>query len=368
VAVIARARRSLALKLFAGELLVIVAGALTLLLVAISLGPSLFRGHVRNALGYVPEDVAHHLDRAYDDATLVSLGIAVGAAVVAALAINLIVSIRVVRPVRVLATAARHIADGAYEARVPAEGADEIGVLAGAFNEMATSLEASERRRRELLSDVAHELRTPLATVQGYVEGIADGVVQPTDATWSDLRSALQRLHRLADDLQAVSRAEERQLDLHLQRTAPAEIVEAAARAALPEFETKGVELIVRAEPRLPQVEVDRDRIGEVLANLLENALRHTAAGGSVVVSAARGGEQIELAVTDTGEGIATEHLERVFERFFRSDASRTRARGGSGIGLTIARAIVEAHNGTMRAESAGLGRGASFVVSLPAA
>ncbi len=218
---IGRARRSLVLKLFAGELLVIVAGALTLLLVAVSLGPSLFRDHIRSALGYVPEDVARHLEHAYNDATLVSLGIAVGAAVVAALAINLVVSIQVVRPVRALATAARHVAGGAYEARVPSDGTDEIGVLADAFNEMAASLESSERRRRELLSDVAHELRTPLATVQGYVEGFADGVVQPTEATWSDLKSALQRLHRLADDLQAVSRAEERQLDLHPQRTAP---------------------------------------------------------------------------------------------------------------------------------------------------
>jgi two-component system sensor histidine kinase BaeS len=366
--VLRRARRSLLLKLFAGELLVIVAGALTLLVVAVSLGPSLFHDHVRSALGYVPEDVARHLDMAYDDATLVSLGIAVGASVIAALAINLIVSIRVVRPVRALASAARHVAEGAYGARVPAEGADEVGVLAGAFNEMAASLEASERRRRELLSDVAHELRTPLATVQGYVEGIADGVVRPTEATWSDLKSALGRLHRLADDLQAVSRAEERQFELHLRRTPSGEIVEAAARAALPGFEAKGIELLVRVEPRLPSVYVDRDRIGEVLANLLENALRHTPAGGQVVVSAAHDGDHVELAVADEGEGIAPEYLGRVFERFFRSDASRTRARGGSGIGLTIARAIVEAHRGSIQAESEGLDHGARFVVRLPAA
>lgn len=364
---LAKARRSLVLKLFAGELLVIVAGALTLLLVALSVGPTLFREHVRSALGYVPEDVARHLDHAYNDATFISLGIAVGAAVVAALAINLLVSIRVVRPVRELATAARRVAGGAYEARVPAEGADEIGVLAQAFNEMATSLESSEKRRRELLSDVAHELRTPLATVQGYVEGIADGVVKPTEATWTDLKGALQRLHRLADDLQEVSRAEERQLDLRPERVAAAEIVEAAARSAMPAFEVKGTELVVSAEPRLPQLEVDRDRIAEVFANLLENALRHSPSGARVVVSAEDRGERVELAVADEGEGIAPEHLERIFERFFRSDSARTRALGGSGIGLTISRAIIEAHGGSLRAESAGLGHGARFVVSLPA-
>ena len=365
---IARIRRSLAAKLFVGELLVILAGSLTLLLVAVSLGPSLFRHHVRSALGYVPEDVARHLDMAYSDATLVSLGVAVGAAVVAALAVNVLVSIRVVRPVRGLASAARHVSSGAYEARVPAEGTDEIAVLADAFNEMAASLEASERRRRELLADVAHELRTPLATVQAYIEGIADGVVQPTSATWSALKGELQRLRRLADDLQAVSRAEERQLDLRRRRTTPAAIVGAAVRAAAPGFQARGVELTAQAEPRLPQVDVDGDRIGEVLGNLLENALRHTEAGDTVVASAERHGNAVELAVTDDGEGIAPEHLDRVFERFFRSDAARTRARGGSGIGLTIARAIVEAHGGTIRAESAGLGRGARFVVSLPAA
>jgi two-component system sensor histidine kinase BaeS len=364
--VIARARRSLVLKLFAGELLVILAGALTLLLVAVSLGPTLFHDHIREALGYVPEDVARHLDMAYDDATLVSLGIAVGAAVVAALAVNLLVSIRIVQPVRALATAARHVAGGAYEARVPAGGTDEIGALAGAFNEMAASLEASEERRRELLSDVAHELRTPVATIGAYVEGIVDGVVAPDADVLGTLKAETVRLARLVEDLQKVSRAEERQLDLKLVRVRPDELLEAAIQAADHAFAANGVQLRCSAEHHLPEIAVDRDRIGEVLANLLENALRHTPPGGSVDLTAARRDDQIELTVSDSGEGIPTEHLNRVFERFYRVDRARSRAQGGSGIGLAIARAIVEAHGGSIHAESDGAGHGARFVIALP--
>jgi signal transduction histidine kinase len=365
---IVRVRRSLTLKLFAGELLVILAGSLTLLIVALSLGPGLFHDHIRQALGYVPEDVSQHLDMAYNTATFVSLAIAFGAAVIAALAISWLVSYRVVRPIRELAVASRQLAAGAHGARVAVESEDEIGLLAGSFNEMAAALESAEQRRRELLSDVAHELRTPLATVQAFVEGIADGVVRPDGRTMVALKSEVQRLGRLADDLQAVSRAEERQLDLRLEPVAPATLVEAALRAAEPAYEEKGVELRSEVASHLPEVRIDRDRLGEVLANLLENALRHSPAGRGVVVSATRAGDDVRLAVEDEGEGIAPEHLDRVFERFFRADTARTRARGGSGIGLTIARAIVEAHGGRVWAESDGPGRGARFVVGLPRA
>jgi signal transduction histidine kinase len=163
-----------------------------------------------------------------------------------------------------------------------------------------------------------------------------------------------------------VSRAEERQLELRLIRTSPGAIVEAAVQAALPRFTQKGVTLVSAVEPGLPEVEVDPDRLGEVLANLLDNALRHTPAGGRVEAGACRRASQIEIAVADTGEGIAPEHLERVFERFFRPDRARSRATGGSGIGLTIARAIVQSLGGQITATSDGPSRGARFVVLLP--
>lgn len=363
-----RPRPGLVGKLLLAQALVIVAGAATLALVALALAPGLFRGHVRDALGAVPADVSRHLDRAFGDAVLVALAVAIVAATLTAAAVSVFLSARIVRPLRQLARAAERISGGSYGERVPVAGSDELTVLATSFNHMAGSLESAELRRRRLLSDLAHELRTPLATIEGYVEGVRDGVVPATAETWAVLEAESRRLRRLVDDLQKVSRAEERQLDLRTRPLAPAALVEAAAREAGPAYAAKQVQLVESAGGRLPLLDVDPDRIGEVLANLLDNALRHTPAGGRVQVRATRRGDGVEIAVEDSGEGIAPEHLTRVFERFYRVDSGRARAQGGSGIGLAIARALVEAHGGTLRAESDGAGAGARFILSLPTA
>jgi len=366
--VIRRLRHSLAGKLLVAQLLVIVAGSVTLLLVALSLAPGLFRDHVREALGIVPEDVSRHLDHAFDDAVLVALGVAIGAAALTAAAVSWFLSVRIVRPLGQLARAAERIAQGNYGERVPVTGSDELTILAAAFNDMAASLESAELRRRQLLSDLAHELRTPLATIEGYLEGVRDGVMPASAETWAVLETESGRLRRLVDDLQKVSRAEERQLDLRIRPVSPAAIVAAAVQAAEPAYLAKKVELRCTVDERLPQLAADPDRIGEVLANLLDNALRHTPPGGRVEVLAERHGDDVELVVVDSGEGIPPEHLGRVFERFYRVDSGRTRAMGGSGIGLAIARALVEAHGGRIRAESEGAGQGARFIVTLPTA
>lgn len=363
-----RLRRSLATRLLLAQLLVILAGSATLALVALAIAPGIFQDHIRRSGNVVPDEVAPHVDRAFGVAFLIALAVAIGAAVLAALAVSAFLSLRMVRPVRELAEAAERIAKGAYGARVPATGTDEIALLGGAFNEMATSLESAERKRRELLTDVAHELRTPLATVEGYLEGLADGVVQGDDETWALLQAETGRLRRLVDDLAKVSRAEERQLDLRSAQSQPSALVAAAVQAATPTYAAKGVVLETRLDGRLPSVDVDPDRIAEVLANVLDNALRHTPPGGSVEVSAAERGGEVEFSVSDTGDGIASENLERVFERFFRVDPARTRSAGGSGIGLAITRAITEAHGGRVRAESDGPGSGARLVITLPTA
>jgi two-component system, OmpR family, sensor histidine kinase BaeS len=362
----ARLSRSLTAKLLASQLLVVLMGAGTLLALALSLGPGIFRSHVRDALGYVPPDVARHLDMAFSDATLLSLGIAVGAAVATALLLSWLVSTRIVRPVRALADAAQHIARGARGARVPERGSDELSHLGAAFNEMAASLDHAEDTRRQLLADVAHELRTPLATVESYLEALADGVLPADSENWDAIRAQTRRLNRLVDDLQRVSRAEAHQLDLHPTPTPPAVVLQAAARAALPAYGTRGVTLELDVQQRLPTLDVDRERIAEVLGNLLDNSLRHTPRGGKVQASARQDGDVVEIAIADTGEGIAAEHLGRVFERFYRVDPARSRASGGSGIGLAIVRAIVEAHGGTVTASSDGIGRGATFIVRFP--
>lgn len=364
----ARLRQSLLAKLIAAQLLVIVAGSATLALVALAVAPGLFRSHVREAIGTVPQPVADHLDRAFADAVLLALGIAVGAALVTAVAASGLLAVRMLRPVSAMARAAQRISRGHYETRVPAAGRDELARLAEAFNEMASALEGAERRRRELVSDVAHEFRTPLATLEGYVEGMADGTLPRAAETWRVLSDEIRRLTRLVDDLATVSRAEERQLDLRLRRVPVSELADRALRAAAPAYAAKGVELLRAPERGQAEVEADTDRIAEVLANLLENALRHTPAGGRVEVGWSRDGDEVEVSVADTGEGIAAAHLPRVFERFYRADRARSRSSGGSGIGLTIARAIVQAHGGRIRAESPGAGRGARIVVTLPLA
>jgi two-component system sensor histidine kinase BaeS len=362
----ARLSGSLGAKLLLGQLLVVIAGALTLLLVALLLGPGIFRGHVRDALGYVPPEVGRHLDMAFHTATLISLAVAVGASVATALALSWVVSARVVEPVRALAAAAQRIARGTHRARVPVRGTDELAQLAEAFNEMATSLEHAEDIRRQLLADVAHELRTPLATVESYVEALADGVLAADAENWGAIRSETARLGRLVNDLQRVSRAEAHQLDLHPAPTDPGELAQDAVKAARPAFATKGVALESDIQTNLPMVDVDRERIAEVLANLLTNALRHTPPGGIVQASAGQRADRLEMVVSDDGEGIAAEHLDRVFERFYRVDPARARASGGTGIGLAIVRAIVEAHGGSVLASSEALGRGATFTLRLP--
>ena len=363
-----RLRRSLTAKLLAAQLAVIVAGSATLALVALLLGPTLFHRHIRDALGYVPPTVLHHLDEAFGESLALSLGLGIAAAAATAAAIGWLVSTRIVRPIHTLAGAARQVSRGNYDTRVTVAGDDELTVLAHSFNEMAGSLASAEERRRRLLSDVAHELRTPLATVDAYLEGLADGVIEPTGETWQVLRNETARLNRLSEDIARVSRAEEHQLDLRLARIRPEQLLERAARVAAPAFAAKNVALRVDPGGGAPDVSVDTERIAEVLANLLDNALRHTPPTGTVALSAARDGDNTLLTVSDTGEGLDPNEVERIFERFYRTDSARSRDRGGSGIGLTISRAIVEAHEGTLHAASDGVGRGARFTVALPAA
>ncbi len=266
------------------------------------------------------------------------------------------------------ASASRHVADGHYAERVPSGGDDELGDLALTFNDMAGALEATERRRRELIGDVAHELRTPIATLEGYLEGLLDGVVQPEPSTWARLHGEAGRLRRLVDDLQELSRAEARQIPLALEQTDPAEIVRAAIDRLASSFAEKELTLNSDIPERLPRVQADTNRAIQVLSNLLTNALRYTPSPGQVRLAVRPITGAVEFSVRDTGVGIAQEELPRVFERFYRVDKSRSRALGGSGIGLTIARALVEAMGGRIWAESPGSDQGATFSFTLPRA
>ena len=233
---------------------------------------------------------------------------------------------------------------------------------------MPGALEQAERRRLELIGDVAHELRTPLATLEGYLEGLLDGVVEPSAPTWARLHDEARRLRRLVDDLQELSRAEARQLVLDIREAPAAAIVQAALDRLGAEFAERGLDLRVVVAPGLPPVRADRDRAVQVLTNLLTNALRYTPAPGRVEVAVARTGAAVTIRVADTGIGFTPEQAGRLFERFYRADGSRARALGGAGVGLAIARALVDAMGGRIWAESPGPGRGSTFAFTLPLA
>lgn len=360
-------RPGLAGRLLTAQLLVIGAGAVTFALVALAAGPPLFRSHLREALGTVPRAVTRHLQDAFTAAAGISIAVGTAAALLTAAAVSLLIARRLARPIRALDTAAARLAGGDYGARMqPAGLGPEIDSLTDTFNTMAAALESTETTRRRLLADAAHELRTPLATLDAFVEALADGVRAPGPDTWDVLAAQTARLRRLADDIALVSRAEEHQLPLHPVPVPPGQLVTSAVAAARPGYDAKGVQLTTRLSSHLSEVAADPDRLDQVLAGLLTNALRYTPPGGQVTVSAQPAGQDVQITVTDTGEGIAAEHLPHLFERFYRADTARDRAHGGSGIGLTVARALITAHGGTLTAASDGPGAGAQFTITLP--
>ena len=355
------------MRLLAAQVLVLLTGALTAWLVTAVIGPPLFEEHLRRAGGSASPTQLHHAGEAFNSATVISLSVALLAALTAALAVSIYVTGRIGRSVAIVVDAASDVAAGHYTVRVPQPRlGGELDELAAAFNAMAGRLGAVEATRRHLLADLAHELRTPVATIDAYLEGFEDGVATLDADTAEVLRAQTRRLAMLAEDLGALARAEEGRLDLHRTPTPPDALVASATAAAADRYAAKGVHLDSQVPAGLPWVPVDRDRLAQVLGNLLDNALRHTPPGGGVTVSAGRDGHDVVLRVVDTGEGIPAEHLPHVFERFYRVDAARDRANGGSGIGLAIAKALVDAHGGRISAVSAGPGRGAAFTVRLP--
>lgn len=362
-------RIGLAGRLFAAQTLVVLTGAVTLGLVATAVGPTIFHNHLRQVPGHVDADTSRHVEQAYASASAVSLGVALLAALAAALAVSAYVARRVARPAAQLATAAHQVAEGRYDAQVAvaAMGA-ELDTVARAFNAMASRLADVESTRRRLLADLGHELRTPIATIEAYVDAAEDGVTVTDEDTWAVLRTQTGRLRRLAEDVAAVSSAEEHQLDLHPRPVPAAQLLRAAVAAAQPRYTAKGVLLRERIGQDVGDVDADPQRMGQALGNLLDNALRHTPSGRQVTATVERNTTAVRFTVADTGEGIAAEHLPHVFERFYRADPARDREHGGSGIGLAIVRAIVAEHHGSVSAASDGPGTGATFTITMPPA
>lgn len=294
-----------------------------------------------------------------------SLLLAALAAGLVAVLLTLVLSRRILGPVEALTAAARRMEKGDLTRRVTVRSQDEIGELAHAFNAMADGLTRLEQGRRRMVTDIAHELRTPLSNLRGYLEAVQDGVAAPTPELIASLHEEALLLSRLVDDLQELSLAEAGQLRLARRPVAVGEIVQKAVYALQPAAADKGVVVACDAPPDLPRTLADPERIGQVLRNLLHNALTHTGPGGQITISAQMRGKEIAVQVRDTGSGIAPADLPHVFDRFWRADRSRARATGGAGLGLAIVKQLVGLHGGRVWAESTP-GAGATFTFTLP--
>lgn len=288
-------------------------------------------------------------------------------AIVIALLLTFVLSRRISSPIGVLAKAARRLGQGDLSQRVQLQGKGEVEMLAQAFNSMAADLEHAEQLRRNLIADVAHELRTPLSNIQGYLEAIRDRVMKPNAATIRSLNEEAVLLSRLVDELQELSLAEAGELKLVYQAEDVTKLLKQAVTPWQPKVAAKEISLSLDLPDNLPLVNIDWQRVNEVLHNLLENAVAYTHKGGTINVAAMTQGDWVEVCVSDTGEGIPAEDLPHIFERFYRVDKSRARATGGSGLGLTIAKRLVEAHGGKITVQSE-LGKGSRFSFTLPIA
>ncbi|GAB3590862.1 Signal transduction histidine-protein kinase BaeS [Corynebacterium faecale] len=356
---------NLTLRFLVAQAVVVVISLLSAVAVASLVGPPLFHDHLLMA---DRADELRHVEQAYQDAGLITLAVAVPIAFGSALLASFWLARKIQTPLRGLTRAATAVAGGNYDVKVPTgDAGPEVTTLAVAFNTMADRLAHTEEVRRQLLSDLAHEMGTPVSVLTVYLDGLQDEIVEWSPETQTVMSEQLQRLTRLIEDLDDVSRAQEDRIELDSTELPLGELIHSSATAAQEAYATKGVSLQAVPVTTPVSIFVDRQRFGQVMGNLLSNALRHTPAGGQVTISARRqGAGTVLIDVADNGEGLTSDQLGHIFERFYRGDAARNRDHGGSGIGLTISKALVEAHGGTLTASSAGSGFGTTLTIRLP--
>lgn len=364
---------SIQFKLLLSYLAVLFVGVVVLLLAVQLIAPGAYSRHMLGEMpmrgmrpGHMPEQGANLGLANFRAGLFEALGYAIAAALLAAIAVSLFLSRRIVSPLEKMASAAQRIAAGHYDERVAANGSDEIAQLGRQFNQMTEKFASIETMRRRLIGDVSHELRTPLTAIKGYMEGLMDGVLPASAETFEQVHREADRLGRLVDDLQELSRVEAGAFSLDIHPVRLSDLVQTTVKRLSPAYEKKGVQLHWNLPADLPPVLADEDRLIQVLTNLLGNALIYTPPAREVTITAARVGGEALVTVKDTGLGIPAESLPHIFDRFYRVDKSRSRsAGGGSGIGLTIAKALIEAHGGKIWAESAGEGQGSAFMFTV---
>lgn len=297
-----------------------------------------------------------------------SILVAVLAALASAVIMSLLISKRIVEPLQAISLVSHRLAQGFYRERVTVNADGELAELNNSINQLAEVLEQTEQRRRTLLADVTHELRTPLSTIEGYMEGLIDGVVKPNEQTFSLIMRESVRMQRLIEDLELLSRAEAGQIRINPRPVDLRIVLENLVTRFQQQSSEKDITLESKLRDIILSVWADPDRIEQIIINLLTNALRYTPPGGHVGVHAWTEEERVVVAVRDTGIGISPEHITHLFERFYRVDKSRSRSSGGSGIGLTISRHLIYAHGGDIYAESPGIEQGSTFYFTLPRA
>ena len=332
-------------------------------LVILGVGVAVVGADVFTALMMEAGDSADHAREVYDASVTAVVIVASVLAVIASVCLAIVLGRMLARPLSDVGAAARRIADGDYKARVPRKGPEELASLADSFNQMAASLERQESMRRDFIANAAHELRTPLTNLQGYLEALRDGVIVADRATYESLHEEADRLVRLSHSLDALAEGDAGTRPAHAIELDLAAAVRSALDLAAPSIERAGLMLNAEIPPVLLG-QTDPDRLAQVLANLFSNAIRYTTAGGTITVRAERRPGDLLVSIANTGDGIPPQDLDRVFERFYRVEKSRDRARGGAGIGLAIVKQLVESSGGRVGAESRdGLTR---FWFSLP--
>lgn len=355
-------------RLFLSHLIVMIVGLSTLVAVGKLYSPRLFVLHLDNMqvggfnLVRVRQKLVDGFESAWSRGAFWS--VAVGAS--AAGGLSYLVAKRITQPLIQMEKVTQKITAGHLEERLPHNEIPELDRLATSFNQMAANLEGVEQRRRELVGDLTHELRTPLTIVEGYLEGLSDGTIEPTVDIYQRLVRETARLRRLVNDLQELSQAEAGYLPIRLETVALQPLLQMIAAKFFDQLFEDSPALELDCPDDLPPVLADPERVEQVLMNLLGNALRYTEVG-TISMKVHTEGRKVWISVTDTGQGIAAEDLPHVFERFWRADRSRDRASGGTGIGLAISRRLVELQGGTIEVQSE-LGKGSTFRFSLPVA
>ena len=369
-----RVWRQLRWQILGSHLVIVLAGVLILLLtteiIQIFTTPADIQIHLTGLIidqsTQQIEQAAAELLTTFRQAIFIALAVAASGAAVASLITTVLLTRLILRPLEQLTQSSRRIANGHYDERVAVPDSLELARVATYFNQMAEALEHVEQQRIALIGNVSHELRTPLAGVEGYLEGLIDGLFPDNTKTFAQMYQEVRRLRRLVNDLQELSRVEAGQVSLHLERFSLSPLIERIVDQLQPQAIAKELQVNIVGSDQPLMAYADPDRTAQIALNLIGNAIRYTPEGGWITITGTAQRGQVQIVVQDSGIGMPPESLPYIFERFYRVDTSRARSSGGSGIGLTISRHLAWAMRGDLSGSSPGLNQGSTFTLSLP--